>query len=833
MRRSHRLVVGLLAAVIGSTLSGAVATVAVRRPAPQAASPSPAAPRGVQALVAATAPGERAFGVATFRSRPSAGEEQGLRALGLEVQRLRHLPLALVAGTTAQLESAVRRGVAADVYPNEKLRYLSAESTTAMRADRVRARGFTGQGVGVAIVDSGVDATHPDLADHVTRNVKMVGPEHLDALGGKAQPDDPPGTLVVAMDQTPYNNSDTTIGHGTPVAGVVAADAHTSPSQVGVAPDASIIGYGAGDAISIFTILAAFDDVLAHRQTLGIRVVNNSWSHTGAKLFDPADPVNVATKALHDAGVVVVFSAGNDGEEATLNAYSVAPWVISAGATTVSRQRSDFSSGGYEYDNSEAAALGEDRYQRFDGDRVGLYHPDVSSPGTDIVASGTPTGVYVNAAGGGAVTPPGGTVTVSGTSFSAPHVAGLAALLFQARPSLTPDQVGGVLQVTAVPLGDSSPFWRAGYGFTDAQAAVDLVLRPDFGPDLLGRLQQAADARVLADRPFAVRTSELWSFTPELPVSAAGAVTRTFDTVVAPETKAVKAVVSYPSLGLVGANPFDWQVTLRDAAGKVVATSKPSEAAGVSTLFVDLADASVTYGKWKVEVAGLLGATDNEQLVGNAVTLALTQLEPQTRVATATGPVFSPSGARSLFFQPGATPAGPLPSPEGCASAPGSPQGRMADGRFPDACWSAQVGFALNHGADAPAQFVTAAPMDEVVVGGPSSFTLWLVDPSAQAWTQAGASRISYTLEAVDATGRTTPVAAGDVARLVDGPDEVGAEPTRAEYGFDVPPTTVPAGSNLRLRLKISGVYTSTMRMVFGGKYADAGMTLGTGRFVG
>ncbi len=840
MRRSQRLIVVVLAAAIFCTLGTAVATVGVRQARPPAvpAAPAVGAQRGVDAVAAMPAAAtDRLPAVATF-GRGAAAKAQGpLAALGLGVVPLRNLPLALVSGTKAQLKAAVAEGLAADVYPDQRLAYFSAGSTAAIRADAVRAQGVSGKGVAVAVVDTGVDATHPDLADHVTHNVKMIGPEHLDVLGGKHLPDEAPGTVAIPIDTLAYNNSDTTSGHGTHVSGIIAADAHTSPDQIGVAPDAAIIGYGAGDAISIFTVLAAFDDILTNRDDWGVRVVNNSWGSSG-RMFDPAHPINVATKALHDAGIVVVFAAGNDGEEGTINPYSVAPWVISAGSATNAKQRSPFSSGGYEHDNSLPAAVPADRHLRFDGSRIGIYHPDVSAPGTDIVSSGTPTGVGVLAPAA-----PGGTATLSGTSMAAPHIAGLAALLFQARPSITPDQVRQVLQVTAVPLAGHAAFWQNGYGFVDASAAVALVRRADFGPDLLDALQAAADERVLAGSAFRVNASDLWAFNPP-PVSIGGTDTRTFETVVPSGTKAVKAVVSYPSLGLLGVNPFDWQVTLFDAKGKVLGRSTPSAAAGVSSVFVDLASAGdVAFGTWRVEVKGVLGAADTDLLIGNVVTLAVAQLRLGGG-GGGTGPGFVREGSQSLYFQTLAAPATPLagalpsalpvplnvPSPEGCTLAAGAPQGRMGGARSSGACATGVVGFAVTHAADSPAEFTSSAPLAQpVTFGGKSSLTLWLADAAAPAWTAAAASGVSYELEAVDAAGRATPVASGKFERLVGG-EEVGLQPTRAEYGFEVPPTTVPAGSSLRLRLRFSGAYTATMRMFFGGPYADAGLTIGTGR---
>ena len=830
MRRVHRLAVVVLAALIAGTLGTATATVAVR----QASAPARSATTTTQPLqglaTLASVPAaatERLLGIATF-GRSSQVRSDVLADLGLDVLPMRKLPLALVSGTKAQLEAAVRRGAAVDVYPDEKLLLHSAGSTAAIGADTLRGSGLRGKGVGVAVVDTGIDATHPDLADHVTHNMKLVGPEIFDLLGGKHQPDEPPGTIVIPMDRL---NSDTTSGHGTHVAGIVAGDAHTSPDQIGVAPDADLIGYGAGDAIQIFTVLAAFDDILVHHREWGIKVVNNSWGQSG-RLFDPAHPINVATKALYDAGLVIVFSAGNDGAEGTINPYSVAPWVISAGSSNNQRDRSGFSSGGYQHDNSTATPVPDDHHVRFDGDRIGIYHPDVSAPGFEIVSSGTPTGI-------GTLSPalPGGTATLSGTSMAAPHISGIAALLFEARPSLTPDQVRQVLQVTAASMRGEARFFESGYGFTDAEAAVALVRRADFSQALLDQLQAAADDRVLKARSFSVRASDLWAFSPELPVSVSGLVSRQFATEVAPGTDAVRAVVTYPSLALVGVNPFDWQVSVTDAAGKVVGTSTPSSTAGVSSMFAEVDPAAVQYGTWKVTVTGVLGAADTDALIGNVVTVAVAQVARRTAEAVGAGPRFVPEGATTLHFQKQNPPAIPLPvplsSPEGCLLTQGAVDATMGGTAAADTCTTGVVGWAVSYGLEIPATFTSPALPSPVVVGGPSKVTLWLADPAAAVWTGAFASRVGYVLDAVAPDGTATSLAAGDMERKIDGPDEVRAEPTRADYAFTVSPAAVPAGSRFRLKLSFSGAYASGLRMLFGGDYADSGLTLGVGRMEG
>src|SRR5207249_3863344 len=147
------------------------------------------------------------------------------------------------------------------------------------------------------------------------------------------------------------------------------------------------------------------------------------------------------------------------------------------------------------------------------------------------------------------------------------------------RPSLTPDEVKSALQVTASLIPDEAdptrvqPFWQSGYGYVDAKAAVDLVGRQRYSAPALARMQQRTDTRVLNDRDYKVLSTDYWTF-----LAAPATVNGTPDTKdypinVTSTTKAVKAIISYPSTSYLGINLFDYHLTLYDAAGSVVADS--------------------------------------------------------------------------------------------------------------------------------------------------------------------------------------------------------------------------------------------------------------------
>jgi serine protease AprX len=761
-------------------------------------------------------------GVATFAGvMPTTAQLNALRGLGLQVQGLDNLPLALLRGPRAAMIDAVLRGLADDVYPNDRLQYYSNASNVAIRADQVQALGINGAGVGVAIVDSGIDATHPDLAQRVTHNMKMV------------DSGTPAGPIIIPTELLPLNNSDTSSGHGTHVAGIVAAD-NTDGKVIGVAPGASLIGYGMGDAIFVFGAVIAYDHMLTKRADWGIKVANNSWG-SSYRLFDPNEPINQATKAAHDAGITVVFAAGNSSTEMSLNPYSAAPWVISTGNGTLNHQRNPSSSGGLQYDNSILSTLpaGDEKHLAFAGDRIGLYHPSLSAPGTNIVSTGARTGLAV-------ASNPDGTATASGTSMASPHIAGVAALMLQRRPGLTPDQVKSALSVTSSLMPDIAdatkvqPFYQVGYGYADAKAAVDLVGRRRFTSRSLARLQTTADRRVLGDRDYTVLATDYWSFTAA-PLTFNGTPdTRSYSLNVTSATKAIKALVSYPSLGYVGLNPFNYSITLVDAAGKIVAVSAPQSNAGMSNVFADLTTGAWTYGTWTVNVRGEKGAQDQDTIMGTLVSVAVHQLALQTRVSPKM-PVFTATGSSKFYFQPGA--AGVATSPEGCNLQAGAPSGGLGAAPATGACQSGSMGYAVNYGVGDAANFTSAPLAAPLTIGGPATLRFYLTDPAQPAWTVAQNPRLTVEIDAVDENGELLLAAGAGEWTVCNGSPRVcntGPQPVGAAYTVNIPPITLPAGSRVSVLVFESAAVASASRTVYGGaglagNYSDAGITLTTG----
>lgn len=376
-------------------------------------------------------PGETLRVVATFDAPLGAAGATSVLGLVTKGQVLQELPMALLVATTEELAAVQTLPGLRSLYLDRRLDYYTAESVPLIGAPRAwNELGYDGSGVRVAVIDTGIDATHPDvpLGTKVVKNVKIVGED-----------DTAPGVNVVLED---LENTDLTSGHGTHVSATVAGTGAASGGAfTGVAPGADLVGVGSGDVLFIFTALSAFDWVMQNQEALEIRAISNSWGTGGP--FDPEDPVNVASKTAVDAGMVVLFAAGNSGPGSdTLNPYSVAPWVIGVAAGNKDGQTlADFSSRGI---------YGDD-----------LYQPTITAPGVGIVSAAATThavdGVYYT--------------SLSGTSMATPHVAGVVALMLQANPDLPPAAVKSVLMDTATPMPAYSVY-TAGAGYVDAYEAT-------------------------------------------------------------------------------------------------------------------------------------------------------------------------------------------------------------------------------------------------------------------------------------------------------------------------------------------------------------------------
>ncbi len=399
-----------------------------------------------------------------YHHLPTGADLTDLQNLGvLGGTRYQVLPVVTVTATRRQLCDISHLPAVRSIYGNRTLSLTSEpEIRNVTGVDRTwsdlelttanNGLPVSGRNVTVAVLDTGIDGTHSDVSGRVKKNIKLADTQSI-GVG-----------FHYPINTESLPNTDNVYGHGTFVAGVIAGNGSRSAGKYsGVAPGANLVGLSAGD-LSLFYVLEGFDYLLANRN-LNVRVVNCSFSANS--VFDTNDPVNIASKMLTDAGINVVFSAGNTGPGAhTLNSYAAAPWVVSVGATDTQGRLASFSSRG---------DIGNP-----------LLHPSLVAPGVTVVSlrgSGVSNVTGIEGLAGAdarrlSITELPYYTTANGTSFSAPQVAGTIALMLEANPNLTPAQVKDILQRTATPL---PPYfnYEVGSGMLNTHAAVIEAAFPD------------------------------------------------------------------------------------------------------------------------------------------------------------------------------------------------------------------------------------------------------------------------------------------------------------------------------------------------------------------
>jgi subtilisin family serine protease len=317
--------------------------------------------------------------------------------------------------------------------------------TKSIKAQDVWRNGHTGQGVDVALIDSGVVPVNG-----LTTPGKIInGPD----LSFESQ-----GDTVRYLD---------TYGHGTHMAGIIGGKGDTVASSsdytnhdkfVGVAPDSRILSIkvaASSGATDVSQVIAAIDWVVQHRNDNGmnVRVLNLSFGTDGVQDYT-LDPLAYAAEVAWRKGIVVVVAAGNTGYgTAKLNNPAYDPYVIAVGAD----------------DTRGTFTTDDDTIPEWSTKGDGTRNPDVVAPGKSLQSLRAP-GSYIDQAY------PGGRINNrffrgSGTSQATAAVSGAAALLLSQRPNLTPDQVKRLLMTTASALPAADPVAQ-GSGLINMKAAL-------------------------------------------------------------------------------------------------------------------------------------------------------------------------------------------------------------------------------------------------------------------------------------------------------------------------------------------------------------------------
>jgi serine protease AprX len=304
----------------------------------------------------------------------------------------------------------------------------------AVQADKVwnASNPATGRGVGVAVIDSGIDGGLPDF--RVSRS------------------DTRSRVIASAVVNPRATTADDGNGHGTHVAGLIAGNGAARDAAdplagqyIGVAPEANLISVKVSDdngATTVLDVLYGLQFVLDHRARYGIRVVNLSLSSVVAESAK-TDPLDAAVESVWFHGIVVVAAAGNSGGAADAVSYAPGndPWVISVGAT----------------DDAGTRVFGDDTVAPWSSRGLtqdGYAKPDVLAPGAHLVSTLAPGSAFQSLCP--ACLRDGSYFAVGGTSMAAAVVSGVVADLLQVHPGWTPDQVKGALLNTGpTPTGST------------------------------------------------------------------------------------------------------------------------------------------------------------------------------------------------------------------------------------------------------------------------------------------------------------------------------------------------------------------------------------------
>jgi serine protease AprX len=328
-------------------------------------------------------------------------------------------PGAALKMTAADIEAASQRDDIEMIWPDLPVQAWLDVSVPKIRGPQVWEAGSKGTGIRVAVIDSGIDDTHPDFLGRISAMKSFI-------------------------DDTPKDEN----GHGTHVASIVAGSgARSNGKYIGVAPEAVLYIAKVLDADgngSMSGVMAGIEWAVLDQQ---VQIINLSLGGSGP--CDGTDALStLCDEAVEQTGVVICAAAGNTGPgESTVGTPGCARRVITVGAVDDNDQMARFSSRGPTAD--------------------GRVKPDIVLPGVSIVAAqatGTELGPVVT----------DGYIAISGTSMATPHASGVAALMLEANSQLTAEQVKSQITAAAVDLGFQPN--EQGAGRVDALQAYENAL---------------------------------------------------------------------------------------------------------------------------------------------------------------------------------------------------------------------------------------------------------------------------------------------------------------------------------------------------------------------
>ena len=351
-----------------------------------------------------------------------------------------------------------------------------------------------GTGIGIAVIDSGIDISHHSFLS---------------------------SRVVASVDFTGEGRTDDPFGHGTHVASIAAGNGHIAQgAYTGIAPAATVINVrvlGSQGQGSVSSAVAGIDWSISNKSAYNIRVLNLSLGSVAVDSYVD-DPLCQAVRRAFQAGIVVCAAAGNLGKDpegnrlyGAIDTPGVEPSAITVGAANTfgTDARSDDGVATY-------SSRGPTRGYYTDTEGVkhydNLIKPDLVAPGNRIIAAKSPGNHLVTAHPELDTTvssyPAHGMMSLSGTSMATPVVAGAVALLLQRNPQLTPNMVKAILEYTSQPLAGFNNL-EQGAGLLNIEGAVRMagIIRQDLagvelGAPLLVSNQQTPETTLIAGEFF-------------------------------------------------------------------------------------------------------------------------------------------------------------------------------------------------------------------------------------------------------------------------------------------------------------------------------------------